>query len=72
MKRREERSELREKTTAELHEELRKSRADLFALRFQYASKQLTDTDGIRRARKRIARILTILRQRQRVEGTRV
>ncbi len=66
MKLHDERHTLGGQSDTELQDELRKARASLFKLRFQYAGKQLTDTDGIRRSRKRIARILTLLRARER------
>jgi len=65
MKLHDERHTLRGQSDAELQDELRKARASLFKLRFQYAGKQLTDTDGIRRSRKRVARILTVLAARE-------
>jgi len=37
----------------------------MFNLRFQKAQRKLTDTNGVRRVRRNIARINTVLRQRQ-------
>lgn len=47
-----------EQRLAELHEEL-------FKLRFQFATRQLTNTARIRTVRKDIARVLTLQRQRE-------
>lgn len=57
--------ELREKTDEELREELKRLRAELFNLRFQLSTGGLTNPHRIRMVRKDIARILTILRERE-------
>lgn len=57
-------SELREAGTAELLERLKNYRDEAFRLRFQQASKQLSSPARIKQVRKDIARILTVLRQR--------
>lgn len=56
-------SELRELTADQLDDRLRELREELFNLRFQYATRQLTNTARIREVRRDIARVLT--RQRQ-------
>ncbi len=58
-------SELREKTDSELLEELKNLRAELFNLRLQKATGGLTNPHRIKAVRKDIARILTILRERE-------
>jgi large subunit ribosomal protein L29 len=56
---------LREMTTAELWEQLEKDRQELFNLRFQAASQQLENPQRMRQVRKNVARILTILSERE-------
>jgi large subunit ribosomal protein L29 len=58
-------SELREQSSAELQERLRALRDEWFRLRFQRVTKQLPNPLRIRAVRKDIARILTILAQRE-------
>ncbi len=57
--------ELREKTDEELKEELKRLRLELFNLRFQFKTGGLTNPHKIKAVRKDIARILTILRERE-------
>ena len=52
-------SELRELTHEQLDDRLRELREELFNLRFQYATRQLTNTARIREVRRDIARVLT-------------
>lgn len=49
----------------EIKAKLEDSYRELFNLRFQRAQSQLKDTNGIRRVRKDIAKMKTILRQRE-------
>lgn len=58
------RSELREMTDAELLENLKEAKEEKFKLRFQVATNQLDNTARIREVKREIARILTILRER--------
>ena len=48
-----------------LVEELRKSKEELFNLRFQNATGQLDNTARLRAVRKDIARIYTVMRERE-------
>jgi len=57
--------ELRTKSEDELKESLLGLRKEAFNLRFQRASGQLENTARIREVRRNIARIKTVLRQRQ-------
>ncbi len=57
--------ELRTKSEDELKDSLIGLRKEAFNLRFQRASGQLENTARIREVRRDIARIKTILRQRQ-------
>ena len=56
-------SELRELSEEQLDERLRELREELFNLRFQYATRQLTNTARIREVRRDIARVLTCQRE---------
>ena len=51
--------ELRELTNEELIERVRESKEELFNLRFQQATRQLTNSDRLRQVKKDIARVLT-------------
>jgi large subunit ribosomal protein L29 len=53
-------SELRELSGEQLDDRLRELREELFNLRFQYATRQLTNTARIREVRRDIARVLTL------------
>ena len=67
--------ELREKmhnmTILELEEKLRDSREELFNLRFQMATGHLDNHSRLRELRRQTARILTILGEKKRKEGSR-
>jgi large subunit ribosomal protein L29 len=52
-------SELRELSEEQLEDRLRELREELFNLRFQYATRQLTNTARIKEVRRDIARVLT-------------
>jgi large subunit ribosomal protein L29 len=58
-------SELRPLNDLELNNRLNDSHQELFNLRFQRASGQLTNTARVREVRRTIARIKTLLRQRE-------
>lgn len=55
--------ELKEKTVAELHEIERDLRRELWKARFENYTNQLDDTAKIRRTRRHIARVKTLLTQ---------
>ncbi|MCK8816200.1 50S ribosomal protein L29 [Natroniella sulfidigena] len=57
--------ELRELTDKELDKKLEESKEELFNLRFQNATAQLDNPIRIREVKKTIARIKTILTERQ-------
>jgi len=57
--------ELRELTTEGLRVRLQETRRELFNLRQQWYEGSLEDTNRMRAVRKDIARILTILRERE-------
>jgi large subunit ribosomal protein L29 len=60
--------ELRELTLDELNEELAAAKAELFNLRFQLATNQLTNTARLGQVRKDIARIRTVAREKAMAE----
>ncbi len=55
---------------AELEEELSTARRQLYDLRFQLATRQLTDHSQISRTRRSIARLLTVQTERARAART--
>ena len=57
--------EIREKTVAELNELLTKKKEELFNLRFQDAINQLENPMRISAVKKDIARVKTVLRERE-------
>ena len=57
--------ELRDMNETELHEHLKTARRELFGLRFQHATGELDNTAGMKKAKREIARTLTIVRERE-------
>ncbi|MBU5359920.1 50S ribosomal protein L29 [Enterococcus raffinosus] len=55
--------EIRELTTAEMLDQEKQLKEELFSLRFQLATGQLENTARIKEVRKSIARIKTVLRE---------
>ena len=58
-------SELRELTDEELVVQLREAKEELFNLRFQMATGQLDNNRRLRTVRRGIARIYTVMRERE-------
>ena len=58
-------SEIRKMSEAELNEKLVSLKKDLFFLRMQHATNQLDNPVKIRETKKAIARIQTVLRERE-------
>ncbi|RVW04393.1 MULTISPECIES: 50S ribosomal protein L29 [Rhodococcus] len=58
-------AELRELNDEELVTKLRESKEELFNLRFQMATGQLDNNRRLRTVRREIARIYTVLRERE-------
>jgi large subunit ribosomal protein L29 len=56
---------MRELTSQKLVDELNDSQKELLKLRFRIATKQLANTSELGRVRKNIARLNTIIRERQ-------
>jgi large subunit ribosomal protein L29 len=63
MRRKEQLLELRERSLPELEQELTETRQRLFQDRVRYATRNLDNPGPLRAGRKRIARILTLLRE---------
>jgi large subunit ribosomal protein L29 len=57
--------ELRDMSDIELREHLQTARRELFGLRFQHATGELDNTSGLKKAKREIARALTIVRERE-------
>ena len=58
--------DLRSKSAAELEQDLVAAKKELFNLRLQNATNQLDNTARIKEVRKNIARIQTVITQKQR------
>ena len=58
-------AELRDMTEMDLREHIRTARRELFGLRFQHATGELDNTAGLSRAKREIARALTVARERE-------
>ena len=58
-------SQLHEMSVAELNQKLTELKGELFNLRFQLATSQLSNPMAIRQTKRDIARVQTILRERE-------
>jgi large subunit ribosomal protein L29 len=58
-------SEVRELSDKELQERIRELKDELFNLRFQMATGQLENTMRLKEVRKSIARVKTVMRERE-------
>jgi len=56
--------DLKDKSVAELNDELVAAKKELFNLRFQNATNQLDNTSRIKEVRKNIARIQTVITEK--------
>ena len=61
--------EIRALTDQQLLEDIEKTQKELMNLRFRAATNQLPDTNVPRTVRKSMARLKTVIRERQLVEG---
>ena len=59
-------AEVRELDIDELQRRVAETRRELFNLRFQHATGQLENTGQLKEVRRNIARLLTVLNQKQR------
>ncbi|CAH2215216.1 MULTISPECIES: 50S ribosomal protein L29 [Tepidibacter] len=57
--------ELKEMTSSELNQKINEFKSELFSLRFQLATGQLENTSRVKFVKKDIARVKTILRERE-------
>jgi large subunit ribosomal protein L29 len=58
-------SEIRDLSIEEIRDELETARQNLFNLRFQWATAQIRDHNLLKAARRDIARLETVLRERE-------
>ncbi|HXD64047.1 MAG TPA: 50S ribosomal protein L29 [Solirubrobacteraceae bacterium] len=58
-------ADVRDLSDNELAEHIATSRRELFGLRFQHATGELDNTAGLRRAKREVARALTVARERE-------
>lgn len=58
-------AEIRDIQTPDLQKKVSELKQQLFALRFQQGTGQLTETGKMREIKKTIARILTVLKERE-------
>jgi large subunit ribosomal protein L29 len=58
-------SDIRDLSDNELVEQIATARRELFGLRFQHATGELDNTAGLRRAKREVARALTVARERE-------
>jgi len=58
-------NDIRDKSQAELQKELGELKSELFKLRFQHATNQLENPMKLKDVKKSIARIKTIMRERE-------
>ena len=66
---RKELNELMGKTTQELDTDLKNKKNELFNLRFQLATGQLENTAAIKECKRDIARVKTIISQREKAQA---
>ncbi len=65
MKLRQYKDELKEKHTVELEQDIKDLKQELFSLKFQVATGHLEDTSRLRIIKKNVARIKTVLKERE-------
>ena len=58
-------ADVRDLSNNELAEHIATARRELFGLRFQHATGELDNTAGLRRAKREVARALTVARERE-------
>ncbi|MBI3521923.1 MAG: 50S ribosomal protein L29 [Chloroflexi bacterium] len=56
---------MRRLSDTELSDELKSAREELFNMRFQLATRQLKNYRGLPAARRRIARVISVLQERE-------
>ena len=61
-------AEIRALSDVDLNKELETTYRELFNLRFRLATKQLTNHREVRNVKKKIARLMTIIKERERAK----
>ncbi len=61
-------NEIKDKTLAELQDEEKRLRKDLFDLRFSHGTRRLMDTASLKRTKRDIARVMTAIQQQKRAQ----
>jgi large subunit ribosomal protein L29 len=61
--------EIRDLTDTEIAEHIAQSKEELFRLRFRSATQELENNSLIRKLRRDIARLKTVMRERERTNG---
>jgi large subunit ribosomal protein L29 len=61
--------DLRQLETIDLSAKVKVLEEDLFKVRFQHATAQLSDSSKIKKARRELARAITVLRERELAEA---
>lgn len=57
--------ELRALSDGDLGHQLEEAHKELFTLRFRLATRQMANTSELRKARRKVARIITLIRERE-------
>jgi large subunit ribosomal protein L29 len=65
-------ADLRDLTDTELAEQIATARRELFGLRFQHATGELDNTAALRRAKREVARALTVAHERELARETEI
>jgi large subunit ribosomal protein L29 len=65
-------ADLRDLTDTELAEQIATARRELFGLRFQHATGELDNTAALRRAKREVARALTVAHGRELARETEI
>ncbi len=63
-------TELRKLTDEDITQQIAEIRRELFDLRFQQATRQLSNTHRFKEARTKLARLLTVQQERSRSQAT--
>jgi ribosomal protein L29 len=66
MSKAEEREALQDRSVAELYQDLKETRQELFQNRVRYATRNLDNPEPLRKGKKKISRILTYITQKER------
>lgn len=64
--------EIREMSTEELHTRIADERVNLEHLRFQHSTSRIQNTDQLKKSRHLIARMMTVIRERELGKGSQI